>query len=511
MLDYRPDDSLLGALRDARPSVSPDFFRPDSPEAAELLAKILSMDASADTVRTDGSPIHATAAPYLEVTSVEPHKRGARVWSRRSPLLWISIAAAILIAAVAVPLTISRNSRPPVSVASTWRLTDATSQPGWARQPTIGSDPDRLSCPSTTTCYVAGLSAPMPNGIQTTSLQAVVEVTHDGGVTWHQSLLPSAGILISSITCPTADTCMLLGGASDAALNTQTMFRTTNGGQGWTTLPLPGGLGHAALLLSCATALDCDSMQGEPGPVGIGGVRYISNVTTDGGHTWSSSAMPGTFRGYALECNAQDFCIAGGEEPTSYRITDPSSQGDPAAVFYSSNGGVTWSRASVPAGGNLITSLSCADPSHCMAVDDRNVGRTSGVLISDNGGQTWSASPSRNLTPLNLVWISCPSDSDCWVSGSLLPAGNGEATPLQGVILSTHDGGQTWTSERVPTDRGVLLGTIGPISCAVVSDCLALANTPSSSSSLGQQVVLANGGGTPATSPTTSQSSTIAG
>ena len=77
--------------------------------------------------------------------------------------------------------------------------------------------------------------------------------------------------------------------------------------------------------------------------VGIGGVRYISNVTTDGGHTWSSSAMPGTFRGYALECNAQDFCIAGGEEPTSYRITDPT-EGDPAAVFYSSSGGVTWSR-----------------------------------------------------------------------------------------------------------------------------------------------------------------------
>ena len=111
MLDYRPDDSLLGALRDARPSVSPDFFRPDSPEAAELLAKILSMDASADTVRTDGSPVDTTAAPYLETTSVEPHKRGARVWSRRSPLLWISIAAAILIAAVAVPLTISRTSR----------------------------------------------------------------------------------------------------------------------------------------------------------------------------------------------------------------------------------------------------------------------------------------------------------------------------------------------------------------------------------------------------------------
>jgi photosystem II stability/assembly factor-like uncharacterized protein len=511
MLDYRPDDSLLGALRDARPSVSPDFFRPDNPEAAELLAKILSMEASADTVRTDGSPIHATAAPYLETTSVEPHKRGARVWFRRSPLLWISIAAAILIAAVAVPLIVSRNSRPPFSVASTWRLTDATSEPGWVRQPTIGSDPDRLSCPSATTCYVAGLSAPMPNGIQTTLLQAVVEVTINGGVTWHQSLLPSAGTLVSSITCPTTDTCMLLGGVSDAAPNTQTMFTTTNGGQSWTMLPLPGGLGHAALILSCATALECDSLQNEPGPAGIGGVRYVSNVTTDGGHTWSSSAMPGTFRGYALACNTQDFCIAGGEEPTSYRITDPTTQGDPAAVFYSSNGGVTWSKASVPAGGNLITSLSCADPSHCMAVDNKNVGRTSGVLISDNGGQTWSASPSSNLTQLDLDSISCPSASDCWVSGSTVSTGGGESTPEQGVILSTHDGGETWTSEQVPTDRGGLLGAIGPISCSVVSDCLALANTLSSSSTLGHQVVLANGAGTPATSPTTSQSSTIAG
>jgi photosystem II stability/assembly factor-like uncharacterized protein len=253
-------------------------------------------------------------------------------------------------------------------------------------------------------------------------------------------------------------------------------------------------------------------LQNEPGPVGIGGVRYISNVTTDGGHTWSSSAMPGTFRGYALECNAQDFCIAGGGEPTSYRLTDPTTHGDPAAVLYSSDGGVTWSRASVPAGGNLIPSISCADPSHCMAVDNTvGTAHRSGVLISDNGGQTWSASPSRNLTQLNLESISCPSDSDCWVSGSLLPTGRGETTPLQGVILSTHDSGQTWTSEQVPTDRGVLVGNIGPISCSAVSDCLALATTPSSSSSLGQQVVLANGGGTRATSPTTARSSTIAG
>src|ERR1700722_1031424 len=512
MPEYRLDDPLLSELRDARPSVSSDDFRSDSSEAAELLGKILSMDGSSDVLGTDRSHNRTATSLFMETSPVEPRAHGVRIRPRRLSLLWISIAAAaIFIAGVAVPLTI--NSRPPVSVATAWRLTGSISQPAWALQPTIGSDPYWLSCPSTTTCYATGQSAPEPNGIQTTPLQAVVEVTHDGGVTWQRSLVPTAGTPVSSMTCPTVDTCMLLGGVSGAASNSQLMFTTTDSGQSWTTLPLPGGTGDAALLLSCATPLDCDSLQNVPGPAGLGGIRYISNVTTDGGHTWSSSAMPGTFRGYALVCSTADLCIAAGTEPTTYRITDPTTQGRPAAVLYSSDGGVTWTRGVVPAGGDVIGSMSCADPSNCMAIDTTlGTGhRMSGVLITDNGGQSWSASPSGNLTQSNLVSISCPTDSDCWVSGSTLPAGGGEKADQQGGILSTHDGGQTWTSEQVPTDQGVPLGVIGGLACPAVSDCLALANTPSSSSILGQQVVLANGGGTAVPSPTTSRSSTIAG
>src|SRR5258708_2294494 len=80
-----------------------------------------------------------------------------------------------------------------------------------------------------------------------------------GGGTGQPSPLATAGTLVRSMTCPTADTCMLLGDASGAASNSQIMFTTTDGGQSWTTLPLPGGEGTAALLLSCATALNCDS------------------------------------------------------------------------------------------------------------------------------------------------------------------------------------------------------------------------------------------------------------
>lgn len=46
------------------------------------------------------------------------------------------------------------------------------------------------------------------------------------------------------------------------------------------------------------------------------GLRYISNVTTDGGIAWSSSDLPGTFRANGLTCDAGGRCIATGSAPS---------------------------------------------------------------------------------------------------------------------------------------------------------------------------------------------------
>ena len=121
-------------------------------------------------------------------------------------------------------------------------------------------------------------------------------------------VLPSA-ITNGSITCPAVDICMLAGPSFTGRSSSDVLLTTTDGGQTWSSLPIPG-LSYGSSHLSCATALDCDSLKSVPGPGGLG-LQYVSRVTTDGGRTWVTAPMPGTFRPFALQCVAPDYCIVG--------------------------------------------------------------------------------------------------------------------------------------------------------------------------------------------------------
>ncbi len=464
------NDEILVRLRGVRPSVPANQFQAGTTQAVDLLERILANDTVAAGMAEPDAPTLSGAK--------HPHHRADR---RALPVL-AGVAVLVLAALGAVFVVNNQDHTHPVQQASSWTLTGYLSKLAWQVEPTIGSDPSQLDCPSTTTCYVTGLSFPPPDTSNAPQPHTVVEVTHDGGATWQESPLPPGGVTIGSITCPGINTCMLSGRTQGNGTASGVMFRTRNGGQSWVSLPLPDPPGGFVPLLSCATTLKCDSLRSVPGPDGLG-VSYVSDVTSDGGHTWTSSPMPGTFRGYALECFASDYCIAGGQRPSAYRITDLT-QVVPAAALYSSNGGVTWHSGTLPQGlppDNVISKLSCADQSHCAAIW-ATIGRrpSAHVLETTDGGKNWStsagASPSANLDVL-----SCPTYSDCWTSGFAL---NGR----RGIIYFTNDDGQHWTKERLPKDRGSALRLILDISCSTRFRCVALAN-PSTSLS-GPQVVI---------------------
>jgi photosystem II stability/assembly factor-like uncharacterized protein len=187
-------------------------------------------------------------------------------------------------------------------------------------------------------------------------------------------------------------------------------------------------------------------------------------------------------------------CIATGQAPKAYEITNPQDSHDDAAAIYSTDGGVTWIRAEVPGGGDVVGALSCADASHCMAIDNFDgPDPNTRVLTSIDGGQTWSADPSSGfVSSLILTHVSCPTPTDCWLTGSMNPVRNNPAS-AQGVILSTTDGGQTFESEQVPSYQGTQLQYVGPLACPTVSNCLALAPPPGSSSPFSEQLVLSTG------------------
>ena len=476
MPESMTNDELLTMLGDARPSFPANDLKPDSVGAIALLQRILAADRFANediVLPLDDTEIVQTTHPQAPPASTRAQ------WPRRRTVgALVALAVAVVLAAVGAASLLNNGTQGRIAEGgSSWRLTGYITQPAWQVQPAIGSDPFLLDCTSTTTCYATGLSAPPPSAGDTSSFQSVVEVTHNGGTTWQPSSLPSAGMSIASITCPAVDTCMLAGANFSSGAPTDVMFTTTDGGQSWSSLPLPG-TGGSTSVLSCATTLNCDALQSLPGPDGLG-VRYVSDVTSDGGRTWSSFPMPGTFRGYALQCTASDYCIAGGNQPTAYRIADPSTQHGPAAILYSSDGGVTWDPGAIPvipADGNTIGKISCADRSHCMALS-YNIGPgdfASHVVVTTDGGQTWAPSPGA-LPQLNLEALSCPTDADCWVAGSTLSGADGDPSSRQGVIYFTDDGGQSWTSEQVPPYQGSPLGFVDGLSCPAPSNCLAVA------------------------------------
>jgi photosystem II stability/assembly factor-like uncharacterized protein len=318
---------------------------------------------------------------------------------------------------------------------------------------------------------------------------AEVEVTNDGGASWKALAITTTPIdYFGAISCPTSTICMVEGDVSGSSANE--MFTTTDGGQSWSSQPSPGQGDH---LLSCATATHCVSLESQVGPGGHG-VQYVSSVTNDGGATWASSFVPGTFRAYAVQCVTASVCVATGQAPKAYEITNPQYAHGIAAVIYSTDGGTTWTSAEVPGRGDLVGALSCADASHCMIVDG-STGRDPNtmVLTSSDGGQTWSVDPTPGFVPsLTLTHVSCPTPTDCWLTGTTSPVANSPAS-AQGIILSTTDGGQTFESEQVPSYQGTKLQYVGPVTCTTAASCLAFAPPPGSMSPFSEQLVISFG------------------
>jgi photosystem II stability/assembly factor-like uncharacterized protein len=474
--DYPLDDGLLVALRSTRPDLGANESDADDPEALDLLERILSSDTHEN---------QAFRAP-------DPPRVRRRGRSARSRVRLVAAIAALGLVALVVPLVVTSTQSPNSTGLSThpaWRLVGNITQPTWAVGSTTGASPFLLACPSALTCYAVGTAAAPSNATSGTVPPAEVEVTNDGGANWTALTITTTPIdYFGAPSCPTTTTCMVEGDVSGSSASE--MFTTTDGGQSWSSQPSPGQGNH---LLSCATSTHCVSLESQVGPGGHG-VQYVSSVTSDGGATWASSFVPGTFRAYALQCVTASVCIATGQAPKGYEITNPQDAHGIAAAIYSTDGGATWTPAEGLGGGDVIGALSCADASHCMVIDASDgADPNTTVLTSSDGGQTWSADPTPGFVPsLTLTHVSCPTPTDCWLTGTTSPVTNSPAS-AHGVILSTTDGGQTFESEQVPSYQGTMLQYVGPVACSTASSCLAFAPPPGSSSPFSQQLVLSFG------------------
>ncbi|HEY1832707.1 MAG TPA: hypothetical protein VGG38_20890 [Acidimicrobiales bacterium] len=401
------------------------------------------------------------------------------------PLQRVALAAAVLvvIVAISVPLlaSTSRRTIPPLKAPS-WHLAGDIAQPNWKIEGSDGSGSYELECPSAEDCYASEPSIPpsgqgLPTGI--------MEVSHDGGRTWEVGLSAPA-VDLYGLTCPSADTCMITGEDFASGSMEVTLYRTTNGGASWASWPIGQSTGSGPM--SCASAQDCVASLSTAAPGGQGSAD-VAAVTSDGGVQWTIVSFPGSFRDYGLSCVGRH-CVAVGQSPPNYELT-PGQHGD-GTVIYSDDGGLTWSTGSAPST-DTIEALTCADATHCLAVEQvlpNPAGRGTGefldtIISTDDGGETWTATMGDEPDQWLIGSLSCPTALECWISGIVhAPAEtipqvvSGKSTAP--FIKETDDGGQSWMTVPLPDVDGIPIRQVGVVSCADAAACFAVVQDPTS-------------------------------
>ncbi len=243
---------------------------------------------------------------------------------------------------------------------------------------------------------------------------------------WRQDTVgPEPGYL----TCPADGTCYVQGDSATSASGPADMnsfYVSTTGGLTWSVLPVPSGLTFSSAL-SCSSAAHCAAG-------GLYNGQSVLAQTTDGGHSWTVEPLLAPVHGviFQLSCPTTSTCAG---LLTTSPVPLPNSQ-----QYY---GGVTFVRTT-------------------------------------DGGRRFSTSAFRAGAAMQA--LSCPTARDCVVVGVSASLGAADVAS-GGYVLTTADGGVTWTPGRLPS--GFTPGPTIQVTCPDTGHCFML-GTPAQASEPGQ-------------------------
>ncbi len=420
--------------------------------------------------------------------------------------------------------------------ASSWHLASLTLPADSA-----SSDLDAVACSATTACTAVG-------HYLTSDFVTRFFAERRTGNSWAlQSMpAPSLGGSLASISCPTATSCTAVGNDGDQTGRQRTLADTWNG-TAWTRrqTPTPGPGGHFSGV-SCTAASACTAVGGV-GAVGAAVVMpfdsarrprvaatqpaFAATATVYGtvlvqrfnGSTWSQQtavnqvgATPSDLDG-GVSCSAPDACTAVGTyfSPTTgafrnlaerWNGTDWTVQAVPdtphetdsfltgvscsaanacmAIGTYDVNQFVnfsaTWDGAHwtlndmpIPSGATIVTvaAVSCTAADACTAVGDYTSGAKTLPLVERWNGSTWSQqsiTAPAGSTYFVLTGVSC-------TTGGCVALGSGASGPS----VAERSTGGAWTAHDL--DETVL-----EVSCAALTACAGVGQTPGAGSSAEQ-------------------------
>jgi photosystem II stability/assembly factor-like uncharacterized protein len=314
-----------------------------------------------------------------------------------------------------------------------------------------------VSCADARHCWAAGVAGPnaAPPGGAT-----VLAATTNGGKTWQaQHVMGGSTPQLSGISCPTKTACMAVGTNGASLPGSDVVVTTQDGGLTWTAASAPSG----ALTLpsvTCASTTDCTALVSQ-------GTVISSAHSADFGQTWQSEgALPAGFvAGADLSCLPGGTCLVPGYAPTG------NGQGA-GALALSTDGGQTWSLATVPSGIGVLESVACPAPTDCLAAGTTattvsDVVPAKGELLhSDDGGHTWTAA----MTPKavdDVYGLACPSAQQCVMVGTKW---YGYPAIALGGVAQSVDGGTTFVS----SPSAYVPVTLTALACPGTAACIAV-------------------------------------
>jgi hypothetical protein len=380
------------------------------------------------------------------------------------------VVASSLVAAVATwpPTSAAIGAAGPVRFASVTVLASTTIRAG-----SLGA----VSCPASTSCMAVGDNARGQAG-WTAASEA------DGTWTWtpfetlpRPSLLPDR---LTSVSCPTPIECVAVGYAQHgyAPSSWSTGYAITasatlaRGTWRWTTPTelLAGTTGVDRLTsTSCPSKSECVAVGLDVAQQGI-----ATSARRDGtGWSWSPVQLvvpDSTGRGElrAVSCPSSSECVAVGDDDASH-LGAPSGAGV-TTIATGSSGAWTWSTETAlpgPAVTESLTSVSCTDVMHCVAVGrDAHLDVIASTATLTDG--TWTWTDSTTLDP-----------------GSLAELSSMTCTPASCVAVGTDAGGNgiyvraagalppdSWYPVRALPGAAGISATPEAVACALADDCV---------------------------------------
>lgn len=330
-----------------------------------------------------------------------------------------------------------------------------------------------VSCPTISRCWATGLTAGAngaPNG-------AAIVTSRDGGASWKPEAIPGVVGYLSTISCRDASDCVAAGQTGSVLGTLGLVLVTVDGGRTWSAPPAIAGT-------TDVTALTC-LPNGHCLAIATGTAGTVAVTSTAPDTTWQTvgTLPPGITGATGVSCADDNNCWVTDERPVDVDHVI-------GTVSYTTDFGAAWTQESVPFGTGSLGGLDCAPgaPSNSSLPFSSSSSTTATTTAGAAGAP--AAATTTSVPPSTTTTTTLPGvpGFDCTVVGTTATTLNGARTG-HGVILTTTDGGSTWTPERVPKTAAAFTD----VSCPMVGPCVVVGTTLAATPEAGLVVLTGNG------------------